>query len=242
MTGCGVGTFAKDAIDMALPGDLKGEFGFPDRQLAEVAEECGKSRGSLPTLTTDELVSHNESVRAGAQARSMAVLENTSGSYMSTKLGEVSFGLGGYYELEFWLGNATAEQIRRAIVALWSLPGLDGCYLEKDRITASQRRIAPEVAAVESRGWIYGNATLPDGHIIACGTHCSGLKDEAPTDFVYSSTPLLPSQITLIYPSTFLSALLSRFIRLAASLSTARTIVPGASRSRIGLHPSAAPC
>src|SRR5262249_46461286 len=36
---------------------------------------------------------------------------------------------------------------------------------------------------------LYGNATLPNGHIIACGMYCCGLKDEAPTDFVYSSTP-----------------------------------------------------
>jgi hypothetical protein len=56
--------------------------------------------------------------------------------------------------------------------------------------------------------------------------------------------PLVPSQITLLffYPSTFLSALLHRFIRSAASLSMARTIVPGASRSRIGLHLSVTVC
>jgi hypothetical protein len=106
---------------------------------------------------------------------------------MNTKLGEVRFGLGGFYELSFWLGNVTAAQIHSAVAALWSLPGIDGCYLESDRVTTMQRRISPDVAAGE--GKLYGNATLPNGHMIACGMHCSGLKDEAPTDFVYSSTP-----------------------------------------------------
>src|SRR6516164_4056133 len=101
---------------------------------------------------------------------------------MNTKLGEVCFGLGGFYELEFWLGNVTAAQIHSAIVAIWSLPGIDGCYLESDRVTTLQRRISPDVAAVGKRT-LYGNAILPNGHIIACGMHCSGLKDEAPIDF-----------------------------------------------------------
>jgi len=108
---------------------------------------------------------------------------------MNTKLGEVRFGVGGFYELNFWLGNVTAAQIHSAIVALWSLPGIDGCYLEHDRVTTSQRRISRDVAPVEGKWILYGNATLPNGRIIACGMHCGWLKDEAPTDFVYSSTP-----------------------------------------------------
>jgi hypothetical protein len=108
---------------------------------------------------------------------------------MNTKLGQVRFDLGGSYELNFWFGNVTAAQIHSAIVGLWSLPGIDGCYLENDRVTTLQRRISPDVAAVEGKWTLYGNATLPNGHIVACRTCCAGLKDEAPTDFVYSSTP-----------------------------------------------------
>src|SRR5215470_1555827 len=79
-----------------------------------------------------------------------------------TKLGEVRF-IGGFYELTFWFGSVTAAQIRPAIAALWSLPGIDGCYLERDRVTTLQRRISPDVAAIEFEGklsHLYGNATL----------------------------------------------------------------------------------
>ena len=61
ITGRGVGALAEEAIDTAPAGDLEGQFGFPDSQLAKVSHDdrssYDKSRfpRSSPMSTIDEL-------------------------------------------------------------------------------------------------------------------------------------------------------------------------------------------
>jgi hypothetical protein len=84
-------------------------------------------------------------------------------------LGEVDFSSGGHYQLSIEFGACSAPHVRTALQALWAQPALDGCYLRADLPRARQQRLSAEHADV--RNWLYGEARLPDGHVVPCGTY-----------------------------------------------------------------------
>ena len=84
-------------------------------------------------------------------------------------LGLVEYGVGGFYEFTLWLGTAPETQVQQVLSALWSLPNLDGCYLDDTRRTTDQARLSPKVLTLVDYYRLYGQATLPDGNVIACG-------------------------------------------------------------------------
>src|SRR5580765_7303716 len=87
---------------------------------------------------------------------------------------------GGFYELAMEFGPCADQRLDEAVKAVWSVPGLEGCYLRPDVEPAEQQRIGPSLAAFESCGHLRGLATLPNGKQVACGMSPPIREEEGP--------------------------------------------------------------
>lgn len=76
---------------------------------------------------------------------------------------------GGFYELAIELADDSDERLQRALSALWSTAGIEGCYHGRPG-TRDQFEDAPcTVAALEQHGHLNATVRLPTGQRIVCG-------------------------------------------------------------------------
>jgi len=85
---------------------------------------------------------------------------------------------GGFYELALEYEHASREILEAALKAMWNFPDLRGCYLRPDESPSRQTRVAPDLAALESNGQLYGAARLPGGAEVACGAFLVQEEDD----------------------------------------------------------------
>jgi len=95
---------------------------------------------------------------------------------------------GGFYELALAFAPPADQALSADLTTLWSLPGLQGCYLRPDVEPASQPRLAPSLAALDSAGHPRRVAVLPNGKSVACGTH--RVPEEGGPDWLGFYVPL----------------------------------------------------
>ncbi len=84
-------------------------------------------------------------------------------------LGDVDFSSGGHYQLSIEFSTGAEPLVSTALQALWAQPGLNGCYLRPDLPCVQQQRLSAEHA--DAGAWLYGEARLPDGKVVPCGTY-----------------------------------------------------------------------
>lgn len=77
--------------------------------------------------------------------------------------------LGGFYEAALEFEHRDEERVVAALTALWSHPGLLGCFLDRTREPAQQARI-PFASSLLEHGHLYGVAHLSDERSVAAGT------------------------------------------------------------------------
>jgi hypothetical protein len=87
--------------------------------------------------------------------------------------------LGGYYELAIEIGARSDEHLLDALIAIWTHPTLEGCYLDRQKEPSDQPRIKPS-ADFLSIMHHQGIALLPNGCRIAWGTCLIREEDEGP--------------------------------------------------------------
>lgn len=75
---------------------------------------------------------------------------------------------GGFYELVFELPAASETAIKEALVKLWNMPALEGCYLRSDVEPVEQLKVSPK--DTENEGHWYGIATFPEKKQCVCGS------------------------------------------------------------------------
>lgn len=75
---------------------------------------------------------------------------------------------GGFYELVFKVPDPSQKGARKAVIALWKDPAIEGCFLERDREPVQQVRISSAEIPLQSHS--YGIATLSNGNVCVCGS------------------------------------------------------------------------
>jgi hypothetical protein len=88
---------------------------------------------------------------------------------------------GGFYELAIDVGSMEDAAVLAILQALWSYPGLEGCYLERGREPADQLRL-DVTSALLTYAHLQGIAQFPDGNRLPCGTYL--LRDLSGTNWV----------------------------------------------------------
>src|SRR5437870_3866720 len=77
--------------------------------------------------------------------------------------------LGGFYELALEYSTGSPQSLDEGLKAIWSRPGVEGCYLHADIELDSQQRLAPALTTLESGVHLLGTAMLPFGKRVPCG-------------------------------------------------------------------------
>lgn len=83
---------------------------------------------------------------------------------------------GGHYGIEIDLGPPSDERVAAALKAFWSLPSVNGCYLNREQPLESQIKLDPGEHLTESR--LYGTAIPTFGASVVCGTFTCRLQNE----------------------------------------------------------------
>jgi len=102
---------------------------------------------------------------------------------------------GGFYELALEYGRSPDAELINALAYLWSLPNLEGCYLDPDREPNEQPRLEFDESLVE-HGHLRGVATLPNGARVACATCC--VRECEGSDWLIFYCPM--GALAKIYP------------------------------------------
>jgi hypothetical protein len=77
---------------------------------------------------------------------------------------------GGFYELSIEVGPRSDERLQQLLEAIWKVPYLKGCYLDRDKEPEAQTVLKPSLEYLNNNGHLYGIATLPDKREVVCGT------------------------------------------------------------------------
>jgi hypothetical protein len=107
---------------------------------------------------------------------------------MKTRFTDNETWLGGYYELAIELGARSDERLQDSLRAIWQMPCLTGCYVDRDREPEEQDRVEPSLAHLDINGHLQGIAILPDGQRIPCGT--VAIREEGGPDWLDFYIPL----------------------------------------------------
>jgi hypothetical protein len=90
----------------------------------------------------------------------------------------IDYGLGGFYQLTFWLGSASETQVHEVLSAPWSLPNLDGCYLDATRRTTDQARLSSNALSICHLNRIYGQQHCQTAMSLPVGQRLAGTTKE----------------------------------------------------------------
>lgn len=77
---------------------------------------------------------------------------------------------GSFYELDIRVGVNSPDRTRTVMAAIWSMPAIDGIYLDNRVARRKQRRLKPCEVDLTAEGHLYGVATMPDGKQLPCAT------------------------------------------------------------------------
>ena len=80
---------------------------------------------------------------------------------------------GGFYELALEYRHVSEETLRSALRAIWSTPGVQGCYASNQ--VEPEAQVPMPAGHFIDGGHIYGVAELPAGHRLPCGLYVVSL-------------------------------------------------------------------
>jgi len=92
---------------------------------------------------------------------------------MSKKLFTDEIWVGGDHGLALAYPNGSEEQLFEAVKAVWSYPGLSGCYLNRDKEPDEQPKLELTRALFSRNRCLYGLARLRNNVSVACATMVS---------------------------------------------------------------------
>ncbi|TYC22462.1 hypothetical protein FXF52_20675 [Micromonospora sp. MP36] len=96
---------------------------------------------------------------------------------------------GGFYELALELGGAgDDERLRRALVAVWRIAGVVGCYANRQSEPSAQDVVPCTVESLERFGHLRGVVELPSGDRLVCGA--VAVREEHGADWLDFYLPL----------------------------------------------------
>ncbi|MFF3215680.1 hypothetical protein ACFYYB_34260 [Streptomyces sp. NPDC002886] len=97
---------------------------------------------------------------------------------------------GGFYELAIEVGPRDDARLQRALTAVWSAAGVQGCYGDMRRAPEEQGPVACTVESLTEFGHVLGRVRVPTGHIVACG--CMAVREEGddPVDWLDFYLPI----------------------------------------------------
>nr|BFE63984.1 hypothetical protein GCM10020063_085100 [Dactylosporangium thailandense] len=76
---------------------------------------------------------------------------------------------GGFYELDIELGNVGPDRLQSALMCLWAVARIEGCYADPRTLGTDRLVSVPlRASSLEEHGLLAGAVALPSGHRVVC--------------------------------------------------------------------------
>ncbi|WP_239516196.1 MULTISPECIES: hypothetical protein [unclassified Streptomyces] len=97
---------------------------------------------------------------------------------------------GGFYELAIEVGPRDDARLQRALTAVWSAAGVEGCFGDVRRAPGEQESVGCTVESLTEFGHVLGQVRLPTGHTVACGAMTIREEGDDPVDWLDFYLPI----------------------------------------------------
>lgn len=94
---------------------------------------------------------------------------------------------GGSFEILMFLGRVDSSYVQEFLGALWGLPHVEGCWLDRTVEPDDRSRVHPSAVDLESHSALFGLVELPNGCRCPCSSY---LVDDDNGFWVYFGMPL----------------------------------------------------